>query len=102
MVKYYGQVFGTHCLGLPGRGRDFFLATMFGPALGATQWVLGVTWEIYAKFLVGKPQGKRTLGRLRRRCKDNIKTDIRETGCEVWAELNWIRIVSNGGLPLAQ
>jgi hypothetical protein len=29
---------------------------------------------------VGKPEGKRPLGRLRRRWEDNIKTDIQEVG----------------------
>lgn len=30
------------------------------------------------KFLVGKHEGWRSLGRLRRRCKDNIKIDLTE------------------------
>jgi hypothetical protein len=30
--------------------------------------------------LVGKPEGKRPLGRPRRRCKDNIKMDVQEVG----------------------
>jgi hypothetical protein len=30
---------------------------------------------------VGKPEGKRPLGRPRRRWVDNIKIDLRETGC---------------------
>jgi hypothetical protein len=30
-------------------------------------------------ILVGKPEGKRQLGRLRRRWVDNIKMDLRET-----------------------
>ena len=32
--------------------------------------------------LVGKPEGKRPLGRPRRRWEDNIKTDLQEVGCE--------------------
>jgi hypothetical protein len=32
--------------------------------------------------LVGKPEGKRQLGRLRRTWEDNIRMDLRETGCE--------------------
>jgi hypothetical protein len=32
------------------------------------------------RILVGKPEGKRPLGRPRRRWVDNIKMDIRETG----------------------
>jgi hypothetical protein len=31
-------------------------------------------------LLVGKPEGKRTLGRPRRRWADNIKMDLREIG----------------------
>jgi hypothetical protein len=30
------------------------------------------------RILVGKPEGKRPLGRTRRRCVDNIKMDLRE------------------------
>ena len=32
------------------------------------------------KVLVGKPEGKRPLGRPRRRWEDNIKMDLREAG----------------------
>jgi len=34
------------------------------------------------RVLVGKPEGKRPLGRPRRRCGDNIKIDLQEVGCE--------------------
>jgi len=30
--------------------------------------------------LVGKPEGKRPLGRPKRRCEDNIKLDLQEVG----------------------
>jgi hypothetical protein len=33
------------------------------------------------RVLVGKPEGKRPLGRPRRRWEENIKLDIREVGC---------------------
>ena len=38
---------------------------------------------------MGKPEGKRPLGRLRRRWEDNIKMDIQEVGCGVmyWIDL---------------
>jgi len=38
---------------------------------------------------VGKPEGKRPLGRPRRRREDNIRTDLREVGCggKDWIEL---------------
>ena len=34
------------------------------------------------RVLVGKPRGKRPLGRPRRRWEDNIKMDLREVGCD--------------------
>jgi hypothetical protein len=37
------------------------------------------------RILVGKPEGKRPLGRSRRRWEDNIKMDIREIG---WAGMD--------------
>ena len=36
---------------------------------------------------VEKPEGKRPLGKLRRRWQDNIKTDIQELGC---GGMDWI------------
>jgi hypothetical protein len=33
------------------------------------------------RVLVGKPEGKRPLGRLRRRWEVNIKIDLQEVGC---------------------
>jgi hypothetical protein len=44
------------------------------------------------RILVGKPEGKRPLGRPRRRWMDNIKMDLREIG------LIWLRIGTSGGL----
>jgi hypothetical protein len=39
------------------------------------------------RILVGKPEGKRPLGRPRRRWVDNIKMDLREIG---WDGVDWI------------
>ena len=41
------------------------------------------------RVLVGKPEGKRPMGRPRRRWEDNIKMDFQEVGgrCEDWMEL---------------
>ena len=39
------------------------------------------------RVLVGKPGGKRPLGRPRRRWRDNIKMDIQEEGC---GSMDWI------------
>ena len=37
-------------------------------------------WRGVHRVLVGKPEGKRLLGRPRRRWEDNIKMDLREVG----------------------
>jgi len=37
--------------------------------------------------LVGKPEGKRPLGRPRRRWDENIKIDLQKVGCEC---MDWI------------
>jgi hypothetical protein len=41
------------------------------------------------RVLMGKPEGKLKLGKLRSRWKDNIKTDLQEVGCGVmgWVDL---------------
>ena len=41
------------------------------------------------KILVGKPEGKRPLGRPRRRWEDNIKMDIQDVG---YGGMNWIEL----------
>ena len=53
------------------------------------------------KVLVGKPEGRRPLGRPRRRWEDNIKMDLQEVGmgCGDWLELaedrdRWRALVS--------
>jgi hypothetical protein len=44
------------------------------------------------KILVGKPEGKRPLGRPRRRWMDNIKIYLRETG---WGGMDWIDLAQD-------
>jgi hypothetical protein len=39
------------------------------------------------RVLVGKPEGRRTLGRPRRRWEDNIRMDLQEEGCGC---MDWI------------
>jgi hypothetical protein len=41
---------------------------------------MGVKRDVY-RVLVGKPEGKISLGRPRRRWEDNIKMDFQEVGC---------------------
>jgi hypothetical protein len=51
------------------------------------------------KVLVGNPEGKRPLGRPRRRWEDGINMDLREIGCVgVWSGFTWLRIGTVGGL----
>jgi hypothetical protein len=49
---------------------------------------MGETRNAY-RILVGKPEGKRPLGRPRRRWVDNIKMDLEETG---WDGREWIKL----------
>ena len=44
------------------------------------------------RVLVGKPEGKRPLGRTRRRWEDNIKMDLQEVGGVVGTGWSWLRI----------
>jgi hypothetical protein len=50
------------------------------------------------RALVGKPEGKRPLGRPRSRWVDNIKMDLRVIGWAVWTGLIWFRIGTSGKL----
>jgi hypothetical protein len=50
------------------------------------------------RVLIGSPEGKRPLGRPRRRWIDNIKTDLRETRID---GTNWIRLAQDRGRWLA-
>jgi len=44
------------------------------------------------RFLVGKPEGEKPMGRPRRRCEDDIKMDLQELGWwESWTGLVWLR-----------
>jgi 3-oxoacyl-ACP reductase-like protein len=59
------------------------------------------------KVLVGKPEGKRPLGRPRRRWEGNIKMDLQEVGCAgmAWIGLaqernRWRALVECGNEPL--
>jgi hypothetical protein len=44
------------------------------------------------KIIVGNPEGKRPLGRPRRRWVHNIKMDLRETG---WDGMGWIDLAQD-------
>jgi hypothetical protein len=48
--------------------------------------------------LVGKPEGRRPLGRPKRRWENNIKIDLREMERGAWTGSIWLRIGRGGGL----
>jgi hypothetical protein len=49
---------------------------------------MGEERKVY-KVLVGKPEGRRTLGRPRRRWEDGVRMGLRETGL---GGVDWIRL----------
>jgi hypothetical protein len=55
---------------------------------------MGERRKVY-RLLVGKPGGRRPLGRPRRRWLDNIRMDFVEVG---WGEVDWLRVGTGGEL----
>jgi hypothetical protein len=58
---------------------------------------MGEKRNVY-RLLVGKPEGKRSLGRPRRRWIDNIKMGLLEIGVMLWTGLVWLWIGTGGEL----
>ena len=50
------------------------------------RYYVGPLWGVY-RVLVGKPEGRRPLGRPRRRWVGNIRMDLQEVGC---GYMDWI------------
>ena len=48
------------------------------------------------RALVGKPEGKRPLGRPRHRWEDNIEMDLQELQLGAWTGSIWLRIGTGG------
>jgi hypothetical protein len=59
--------------------------------VGGTCGTHGRGEEVY-RVLMGKPEGKRPLGRPRRRWEDEIRMDLRETGC---GSVDWIQLAQD-------
>jgi hypothetical protein len=72
------------------------LEGIFGCKMGGACSADGEERGVY-KVLVGKPEGKRPLGRPRRRWEDNIRMDFRKWDVGVWTGLGWFRIETGGG-----
>jgi len=53
--------------------------------------LMGESRGVY-RVLEGKPEGKRPLGRPRRRWKDSIKMDLQEVGC---GGMNWLELAQD-------
>ena len=52
---------------------------------------VGARRGIY-RVLVGKPEGKRSFGRPRRRLEENIKMDLQEVGC---GDMDWMELAQD-------
>ena len=48
--------------------------------------------RVVYRVLVGKPEGKRPLGRRRRRWEDNIKMDLQKVRC---GDIDWIELIQD-------
>jgi hypothetical protein len=72
-----------------GRGVQQSKEDEMGGACGAHGEVRGA-----CNILVGKPEGRRPLGRPRRRWEDNIKMDLGEIG---FGDVNWIHLAQDRG-----
>jgi hypothetical protein len=51
----------------------------------------------YKVFVKKGKEGKRPLGRPRRRWKNNIKMDLPKVECGAWTRSIWLRIGTGGG-----
>jgi len=55
-------------------------------------WHVWVRGKEVCRVLVGKPEGKRSLGRPRRRWEDNIKLNLQKVGC---GGMDWIELAQD-------
>jgi hypothetical protein len=58
---------------------------------------MGDERKVY-RVLVRKPEGKKPLGRPRRRWEDGVRMDLGEICLGVWIGFDWLRTETGGGL----
>jgi hypothetical protein len=68
---------------------DEHYTIMNASLLGHFRRPIAHTSEVHPRVLVAKPEGKRPLGKSRRRWEDNTKTDLKSGG--KWIDLAQIR-----------
>jgi hypothetical protein len=56
------------------------------------RWAGHVAWIWRGDVAVGKPEGKRPVGRTRCRWEDNIKMNLQEAGC---GDMDWIELAQD-------
>jgi len=61
------------------------------------RWDIREFYSRVSRNLVGKPEGKRLLGKPRNRWEDNIKMNLEEVEWGTWTRLIWLRIGTGGG-----
>jgi hypothetical protein len=84
--------------------KDLYSSRNIGPLIISRimRWAehvarMGEMRGIY-RVLVGTTEGKRPLGRPRRRWEESMKMDLQKVGWRAWTGLIWLRIGSGGGL----
>jgi hypothetical protein len=58
---------------------------------------MGEERKVY-KVLVAKPEGRRQLGRPRRRWEDGMRMDLGRLASGAWIGFDWLRTGTGGGL----
>ena len=77
----------TGCLNSIQINFDFCMVNVLEWCDGLGMWHVWVRRRVVYRVLVGKPEGKRPLGRPRRRWVDNIRMELQKVGC---GYMDWI------------
>ena len=94
-----GRPEGKRLLGRPRRRQEYTIKmSLQEVGWGSMDWV--VMWAGHValtgdRVLVGRPEGKRLLGRPRRRQEYSIKMSLQEVG---WGSLDWVDLAPDRGM----